>query len=162
MEAVQHGDADAYAMLLNAIGPLVLRFLRRRVGDTDEVPDLYQEVFLALHRARHTYDPGRPLEPWLFAIARHVVIHHERRRRGRRAREVLVNSPPDAAMASDGHLKPQLEQALRGLSQDQRQALQLLRVDGLSIVAAARRAGTTSGALKVRAHRAYKLLRELL
>ena len=162
MAAAQDGDAEAYAALLNEIGPIVMTFLRRRVRDADEVPDLYQEIFLALHRARHTYEPTRPLEPWLFTIASHIVDGHERRRRSRRAREVLVGAPPDAAMESDGPLKPQLEQALRRLSPNQRQALALLRVDGLSIAAAARQAGTTSGALKVRAHRAYKILRQLL
>jgi RNA polymerase sigma-70 factor, ECF subfamily len=162
MAAAQGGDAEAYAALLNEIGPIVMRFLRRRVRDPDEIPDLYQEIFLALHRARHTYESKRPLEPWLFAIARHITNRHERRRRGRRAREVLVGSSPDASMESDGHLKSQLEQAIHGLSPDQRQALELLTVDGLSIVAAARRAGTTSGALKVRAHRAYKVLRRFL
>ena len=162
MAVAQRGDADAYATLLNEIGPMVIKFLRHRVRDADYIQDLYQEIFLAVHRARHTYEPTRPLERWLFTIARHIVADHERRRRGRRAREVLVDSPPDAPMESDGHLKPQLEQAIRGLSPAQRQALELLKVSGLSIAAAARRAGTTSGALKVRAHRAYRVLRQLL
>src|SRR5690348_594207 len=64
MAAAQSGDADAYGQLLNEIGPSVMSFLRARVRDTDEAADLYQETFLALHRARHTYDPNRPLEPW--------------------------------------------------------------------------------------------------
>ena len=161
MAAAQRGDAGAYAALLNEIGPIVLTFLRHRVRDTEEIQDLYQEVFLALHRARHTYEPTRPLEPWLFAIARHIVADQERRRR-RREREVAVDSPPDPPVESEGHLKLQLEQAIRGLSPGQRQALELLRVDGLSIAAAAHQAGTTSGALKVRAHRAYRRLRQLL
>ena len=162
MAEAQRGNTNAYGTLLDDIGPMVMRFLRCRVRDAEETQDVYQEVFLALHRARHTYEPTRPLEPWLFSIARHIVADHERRRRSRRAREVLVDSPPDASIDSDGHLKPQLEQAIRGLSPDQRQALELVRVDGLSIAAAARRAGTTTGALKVRAHRAYKVLRQLL
>lgn len=162
MAAAQRGVAGAYAALLNEIGPMVIAFLRHRVRDAEEIQDLYQEVFLAVHRARHTYQPTRPLEPWLFTIARHVVAHHERRQRGRRAREVLVHSLPDVPMESDSHLKLQLEQATQGLSPAHRQALELLKVDGLSIAAAARRASTTSGALKVRAHRAYRMFRQLL
>jgi RNA polymerase sigma factor (sigma-70 family) len=162
MAGAQRGDTSAYAELLNEIGPIVIKFLRRRVRDADAVQDLYQEIFLSLHRARHTYQPTRPLEPWLFAIARHIVAGHEQRRRARLAREVLVDSPPDTPISSDAHLKPQLEQALRVLSPDQREAITLLRLDGLSLDAAARRAGTTTGALKVRAHRGYKMLRHLL
>jgi len=162
MAAAQRGDAEAYRRLLNELGPLLMRFLRARVRDVDEADDLYQEIFMALHRARHTYDATRPLEPWLFAIARHIVGDHARRRGARRAREVLVAVPPERPVENDGHLKPQLEQAIRRMSGEQREALTLLRVDGLPAESAARRAGTTTGAFRVRAHRAYMLLRRLL
>ena len=162
MAAAQRGDADAYAALLNEVGPLLMNFLRARVRDTDEAEDMYQETFMALHRARHSYDASRPLEPWLFAIARHIVAEHAERRRVRQTRELLVAAPPEPSVESDGYLKPQLEQALGRMSGEQRQAIALLRVEGLPIESAARRAGTTTGALRVRAHRAYKVLRQLL
>jgi RNA polymerase sigma-70 factor (ECF subfamily) len=162
MADAQRGDADAYGELLNELGPMVMRFVRRHVRDADDAQDLYQEVFMSVHRARHTYDPARPLEPWLFAIARRVVSDHKRRRLARQAHEVLVEVLPERSIEADGHLKPRLEQALRGLSFGQREAVELLRLDGLPTAAAARVAGTTVGALKVRAHRAYKVLRELL
>lgn len=161
MAAAQKGDRDAYAALLDEIGPMVMRVLRSRVP-SDEVQDLYQDVFMALHRARHTYQPQRPLEPWLFAIVRHVVSDHRERNRRRAAHEVLVASPPPRAVEGDGHVKTQLGQALRRLTPGQREALQLLHVDGIPLAAAARRVGAAPGTLKVRAHRAYKLLRGLL
>lgn len=162
MADAQRGDARAYAALLNDIGPIVLSFLRRRVRSREEADDLYQDVFFALHRARHTYAPARPLEPWLFAIARHVVADHVERRRTRAAREVLVEDPPAPAVEGDGYAKRQLEQVLDRMPPTQREALELLKVEGLSVDRAALRAGTSKGALKVRAHRAYKTLRHLL
>src|SRR5581483_5837769 len=65
MERLQQGDADACAALLDDIGPLLTRFLRRRIADHQEIEDVYQEVVVAIFQARHTYEPGRPLEPWL-------------------------------------------------------------------------------------------------
>jgi len=162
MAGAQRGEAEAYGELLNEIGPMVMSFLRGRVREAEEVEDLYQEIFMAIHRARHSYDAARPVEPWLFAIARHIVADHAERRRARRAREVVVAVPPERAVESDAHLKPELEQALRRMSGEQRQAIALLRVEGLPVEAAARRAGTSPGALRVRAHRAYKVLRQLL
>ena len=162
MAGAQQGDSSAYGELLNEIGPMVMSFVRRRVRDADDAQDAYQEVFMALHRARHTYDPSRPLEPWLFAIARRVAGDHERRRIVRRTREVLIDCPPEIAIEDGAPLKPRLEQALRGLSAAQREAIELLKLDGLPTESAAAAAGTTAGALKVRAHRAYKLLRQLL
>jgi RNA polymerase sigma-70 factor (ECF subfamily) len=162
MVEVQRGDADAYAKLLDDIGPVLMAFLRRRIRDRDQAEDLYQEVLLSMHRARHTYEPSRPVEPWLFAIARHIVSDQQKRDVRRRTCEVLVATPPETPVQCDGHVKPQLEQALRRLSAEQREAIALLRVEGLPLEGAARRAGTTAGALKVRAHRAYRVLRGLL
>ena len=57
--------------------------------------DVYQEVFLALYEARHTYEPGRPLEPWLFAIARNIAADYTRRYFSRASWEELTGAPPD-------------------------------------------------------------------
>jgi RNA polymerase sigma-70 factor, ECF subfamily len=162
MAQAQDGDAEAYRALLNDIGPVVMAFLRRRVRDADEAQDLYQEIFMILHRARHSYEPSRPLEPWLFAIARRVVADHRSRRRAREAREILVQGVPEVSTEGYGQLKPQLEQALRRLSPDQRQAIALLKIDGLPTAAAAALVGTTPGALRVRAHRAFRMLRQFI
>ena len=96
MERLQQGDPDACRLLLDDIGPAITRFLRTRVA-IDEVEDVYQEVFMALFQARHTYEAGRPLEPWLFAIARNVAADHSRRRWARAGWEELTADLPDRA-----------------------------------------------------------------
>jgi RNA polymerase sigma-70 factor (ECF subfamily) len=162
MAAVQRGDTAAYRTLLDDIGPEVTRFLRARIPNRHDVGDLYQETFLALHRARHTYRFPLPVEPWLFAIAAHVVARYMRRYRVRMGREVLVDAPPEHAIGDGGSMRLQLVQALDRLPPAHRQAIELLKLEGLSAEAAAVRAGTTPGAFRVRAHRAYKALRQLL
>jgi RNA polymerase sigma factor (sigma-70 family) len=162
MADAQRGDRDAYGALLNDLGPIVMRFVRRHVRDGNDTEDVYQDVFTALHRARHTYDPSRPFEPWLFAITRRVVNDHERRRLTRATHETMVGVLPERSVEADGHVKIQLEQALHRLSAAQREAIRLVKLLGLPAERAAVAAGTTAGAVKVRAHRAYKLLRELL
>lgn len=159
MERVQGGDGEAYRALLDDIGPAVLHFLRRRIVNAADVDDVYQEVFIALHRARHTYQPSRPLEPWLFAIARNVAADFRRRQRTRALREVLVESIPERGAEADRDLQPELARALDALPPGQREALTMLKFEGLSVAEAAARAGTTTGALKVRAHRAYRALK---
>ena len=162
MAEVQRGDRDAYRALLDDVGPMVRHYVRMRVRNAEEANDVYQDVLMALHKARHTYDATRPFEPWLFAIARRIVVRRRSEGAARGAREVLMHTLPEIAVEGDGSLKLRLEQALRRLTPDQREALSLLKLDGLSIEAAAPRAGTTTGALKVRAHRAYRTLRRFL
>lgn len=71
-------------------GPAYGYFLRRVRCET-RARDLYQDLFLRLHRFRQTYDPSRPFEPWFFHIARGVLID-EWRRRHRRVEEGLEES----------------------------------------------------------------------
>jgi RNA polymerase sigma-70 factor (ECF subfamily) len=162
MALAQGGDHEAYRALLDDLIPVLRAFLRRRVPNVSEVDDIVQDVLLAVHRARHTWDPTRPLEPWLFAIARNVAIDHARRTLSRAGWEVAVEEPPDAPGAVDAPFAPRLDAALEKLPRAQREAFRMLKLDGLSVEEAAERAGTTPGALKVRAHRAYKALRSLL
>ena len=161
MERVQDGDGDAYRALLDDIRPALLAFLQRRVADPHAVEDIYQETLIAMHRARHTYDPARPLEPWLFAIARNVAVDHNRRDLARLSRELLLETPPEAAAAweaGDGRLT----EALGRLPPAQREAFEMLKIEGLSVAAGAARARISEGALRVRAHRAYKAIRAFL
>ena len=164
MERMQQGDSDACRALLDDIGPSVMQFLRRRVPDSNEVEDAYQEVLMALYETRHTYEPGRPLEPWLFAIARNVAADHMRRRWARASWEELVDTPPEPTDAEydSPRSAPDLGEALAKLPRAQREAFAMLKLEGLSVEGAAERAGVSVGALKVRAHRAYKTLRKLI
>jgi RNA polymerase sigma-70 factor (ECF subfamily) len=159
MAQAQRGDGTAYRALLDEIGPAIARFLSRRVRDREDLADAYQDTFLALHRARHTYQPLRPIEPWLFAIARNVAADHGRRRQRRARYEILTDTAPEPVVEPERDLGLQLNMALRALPNRQREALQLLKLQGLSVAEAAARAGTTPGALKVRAHRAYVALK---
>jgi RNA polymerase sigma factor (sigma-70 family) len=161
MERLQQGDADACRLLLDDVGPAVTRFLRGRVA-IDEVEDVYQEVFMALFQARHTYEAGRPLEPWLFAIARNVAADHSRRRWARASWEELTAEVPERAEGGSPAAPPDVEALLARLPPKQREAFAMLKLDGMTLEAAAGRAGVSIGALKVRAHRAYKALRKLI
>jgi RNA polymerase sigma-70 factor (ECF subfamily) len=163
MARAQAGDHEAYHTLLHDVAAMLKVFLRRRLDDPDAAADVLQDVLMTMHRGRHTYDPSRPFDPWLFAIVHHALADHVRR--GRRAARLEVVSDeeiPDVAapeaMASTGLL----DEALARLPPAQREAFEMLQLEGVSVATAAARAGTTPGALRVRAHRAYKALREIL
>jgi RNA polymerase sigma-70 factor (ECF subfamily) len=161
MERVQRGDGDACRLLLDDVGPAVTRFLRTRVAG-DEVEDVYQEIFMALFQARHTYEAGRPLEPWLFAIARNIAADHLRRRWSRASWEELTADLPERAAGDSPAPPPDIEGLLTRLPPAQREAFAMLKLQGMTLQAAAGRAGISVGALKVRAHRAYKALRKMI
>ncbi len=168
MGAAQDGDQASYEKLLREVLPQIRGFVRRRLFDASAQEDVVQNVLLSVHRARHTYRKERPFTPWLYAIARNALIDHARARGRRLSRERSledegVEEPVAAAAAdADDALSPELEEALAGLPPKQREAVLLVQVEGLSVSEAAARAGVSAGALKVRAHRGYRLLRDRL
>src|SRR4029434_455340 len=131
MAQAQAGDREAYCSLLDNLSPEVMAYLRRALPTPQDVDDLHQEVLLAIHRSRHTYDPGRAVEPWVFAIAAHVLARQWRRSLGRARREVLVDVLPPEQTRTAGPSPTEVRQALARLPGRQRQALELLKLAGL-------------------------------
>jgi DNA-directed RNA polymerase specialized sigma24 family protein len=70
MAAAQAGDVDAYRTLLSELAVWLRRYYVRRLPPA-MIEDAVQDVLLAIHEKRHTYDPKRSLVPWLAAIARY-------------------------------------------------------------------------------------------
>ena len=166
MALTQKGDPGAYRRFLDEIGPLLLGYVRKRVYDPDQVLDAYQDLLLTLHKALPTYDPARPLGPWLFTVARNSLLVTLGRKRRISEREIPTEKLQDVAEAKepgDGEgLGDELYRALRALPKMNRQAVELLKIQGLSLEEASRKLGISVPALKVRAHRGYQYLRKSL
>jgi RNA polymerase sigma-70 factor (ECF subfamily) len=171
MRAAQNGDADAYRALLTAVTPRIRRIVRARRGflGTADIEDLVQDVLLSVHSVLATYDPSRPFMPWLMAIVRNRLVDAARRYGRRHAHEtpvddVQVTFGEVAANTRDegiGDLEA-LEQALRTLPAGQRQAIELLKLQEMSLKEASAATGTSVTALKVATHRAIVSLRRIL
>jgi RNA polymerase sigma-70 factor (ECF subfamily) len=166
MAAAQDGDASAYERLLRELAPVLRDFVTRRLAASDGGEDVVQNALLAIHRARHTYRPERPFGPWWRAVARNAVIDALRARVRRRAREIVSDALDDvaapAAPEPTAPPDPALGAALASLSESQREAVELVYMQELSVAEAAERAGVTPNALKVRVHRGLRALRRIL
>ena len=163
MARIQQGDSEAYRRFLDEVGPVLYSFVRRRVFNPELVADVYQEVLLTLHKARNTYEPGRPLGPWLFTVARNSLLDALGRNRKFAEREVPTEFLPEpGTVEADGSLGDELHQALQSLPESSRRAVELLKLKGMSLEEAARELNVSVAALKVRAHRGYGQLRKIL
>lgn len=170
MAAAQAGDGEAYRRLLRACLPVVAGMARAQGVRPDAVDDVVQDVLLTIHRARATYDPGRPFLPWLRAITQRRAIDGMRRA-GRRPREVhdpiAYEAEADGGPAPGAGLEARdrarvLARAVAALPEGQRQAVEHLALGERSLDEAAELTGRSKGALKVNLHRALKALRRTL
>ena len=172
MQQAQAGDAEAYATLLQHVTVRVRQMVRaRRRGLSHEhVEDLAQDVLMSLHAARATYDPDRPFGPWLSAIVRYRLVDAARRYGRQGAHEVAVADPTvtfgerAANTEADGTQgdAESLAEAIQALSPGQRQAIELLKLQEMSLKEASAATGLSQGALKLATHRAMTALRRAL
>ena len=159
-KAALTGDAVAYKTFLTEASGHVRGYLKRRLQQTSDVEDLVQEVLLAIHNKRHTYDTTMPVTSWLFAIARYKLIDHLRA-----ARASMVELPIEAAgeiVARDDHVGAEsaydLHKLLSRLPLKMRRAIECVKLEGLSAAEAAGRCGTSVSAVKVNVHRGLHAL----
>ena len=151
MVAAQAGNAAAYHRLLHEVGGWLRRYYARRLPPA-MVEDAVQDTMLAIHEKRHTYDPSRPFEPWLAAIARYKWI--DRLRALKAAPTEALNE--DVAVKDHGDAVSSawsLERLLGELKPAQSEVIRLVKLQGLSIEEAAARTGQSVSLVKVNIHR---------
>lgn len=160
------GDQRAYTELLQETSRMLRPFLARRLSFTNEVDDLLQEILISIHKARHTYDGNRPYRPWMFAIARFRLQDHLRAHYADHLHhaddlsefEEFLQGPVTETAISYESISGEAHK----LPEKQATILQMMHQEGYTAKEIAARIGMTETAVKVAAHRAYKILRKKL
>ena len=163
MVRYQQADSDAVTELIGKLSPQFFQFFLAQVRDRARAEDVLQDFWLRIHSARHTYRATEPALPWLYAIARRVAIDQYRKTRRVGLHETQVEVLPEyAAPVPPAALDWDFQRLLSLLPEAQREVIVMLKVSGLSIEEVARATGSTLGAVKQKAHRAYLKLRDAI
>jgi RNA polymerase sigma-70 factor (ECF subfamily) len=164
LRAANAGDTRAYAEFLRVVTPVLRGIVRARGRSLGPAAceDILQDILLAIHLKRQTWDPALPVRPWIYAITRHKVTDAFRAR-GTRIEiavedfaETLAAPPgPDPTEARDvekmlAMLDPRAAAIVRGIG-----------LDGATIAETGTRHGLSEGAVRVALHRALKQLAAL-
>jgi RNA polymerase sigma-70 factor (ECF subfamily) len=160
------GDKRAYAVLLQETARLLRPFLVKRLNFGSEVDDLLQEILLSIHKARHTYDGNRPYKPWAYAIAKFRLQDHLRAHYADRLRHAVelseVENDLREPVTESGTSYESISGEVQKLPPKQAAILQMIHQDGYTAKEVAEKIGMKESAVKVAAHRAYKILRKVL
>lgn len=174
MQRYCSGDTQAFRALYAHLAPKLLAYLRSLTRNAALADDLLQQTFLKVHRSRDKYLAGAKPAPWMYAIAHRTFIDEARKQKRTRARMERVSNedhgPADitgtkAALKEepiDAELVEEVMTALESLPASQREAVALTKLQGKSLKEAALIAGTSTGAMKLRAHRGYATVRKML
>lgn len=157
------GDSAAYSNLLRKTSSLLRPFLSRHLSFSSDVDDLLQEILLSVHKARHTYDGQRPYKPWMWAIARYRLqdflrVHYSDQLRHAIDFDEFAEGLPDVVTQSEMSYES-ISTEVQKLPEKQAMILQLMHEGGYTSKEVAEKMGMNESAVKVAAHRAYKILR---
>lgn len=166
MKQAQAGDQRAYSTLLQETSRLLRPFLAKRLSFTNEIDDLLQEILISIHKARHTYDGNRPYKPWVYAIARFRLQDHLRAHYADQLHHADDLSEIEETLQQDVTETEISYESISGevekLPEKQATILRMMHQEGYTAKEVAEKIGMNESAVKVAAHRAYKILRQKL
>ena len=167
VEAAKDGDPEAFGALFDHFYAPVYRYVAARVGRPSDAEDLAELVFVKALEALPRYElRGVPFGGWLFRLARNVVIDHVRTRREHVTLDIIVQqSTEDDGPDELAALRQDMDSvafALRRLTPEQREAIQLRFFAGLSAREAALAMGRQEGTVRGLQFRAIAALRREL
>jgi RNA polymerase sigma-70 factor (ECF subfamily) len=166
MQRAQAGDQTSYGALLLLLASVAARFVRARIGSQPWADDVVQETLMTVHRVRHTYDVTRPFAPWFYAIVSSRVVDVARRERRIAGREIATDQlldAPAARTSGRGEIDAdRVRAALAALPAKHRAVIEGLKYRDESVRETAARLEMSEAAVKVTAHRGYRMLRRLL
>jgi RNA polymerase sigma-70 factor (ECF subfamily) len=138
----------------------------RRLSFTNEVEDLLQEILISIHKARHTYDGNRPYKPWVYAIAKFRLQDYLRAHYSDQLHHAIELSEVEESLSE--HVTEtainyeSISGEVKKLPEKQATILRLMHQEGYTAKEVAEKMGMKESAVKVAAHRAYKILRNKL
>lgn len=165
MRRYARGERSAFSRVYQVLHQPLRRYVGARVrGDTALLDDIVQNTFVRMHVARARFEDGGQVLPWALTIARNLVIDAKRSGKRNITEEISMDLPDDqggdmADIAGARADASSLMDALAELSTEQREAVWLMRVEGLSAPEAALVVGVDASALRARLHRATSNLK---
>ncbi len=158
------GDQVAYRRFLQDITPVIRGIVRARLVNQNRqtVEDVLQEVLLAVHSKRHTWNQDQPVLPWVYAIARYKAIDSLRRTRIE-MRYSSIDDVQEDLVAADTGLERDMDMATAVAQLDGRvqQVVRAMGIEGASVAEIGKRLNISENAVRVAFHRGLAQLVKL-
>lgn len=156
MGAYQQGSDKAFAVLYARHSAKVYGYLMNNLKDRVSADDVFQAIFMKLHKARLHYDPSFPFLPWLFTVCKSVMV--DSLRKAKTVYEDLDEAAVEQAVAEIPVERPELPD-MTGLPEAQRKALELRYSQDLSFEEISKRLETSPANVRQLISRGLKRLR---
>ena len=161
------GDKAAFAKLMQAYRKPVYSFLTRYGYDATLSDDIFQDVFIKIHRSAARYDSARPLSPWIFTIVINTMRNYQRNSSANICNIEALSDLADPAANQEQQLHFDqllhwIQSYLPKLPTQQREALILTTLHGLKLKDVGAILGLPVNTIKTHVRRARLTLTEAL
>ena len=162
MVSYQSGDSRAFDELYARHSGRVYGYLKSKLHGPGEAEDLLQQTFMKFHQSRASYNGLLPLLPWIFSIARNLLIDHFRKNRPTVIETDKLIALADRALRAEAS-EPVVtwDEVMKLLPEEQRRLLQLRFEEGLSFEEIAKRSGVNETSARKRMSRTVQGLRKI-
>lgn len=129
MRLYQNGDEDAFKALYTRYSSKIYGFLNKRLKNNEVVAEIYQEVFIKIHKSKHLYNDSLPALAWIFTVTRTTMIDELRKNK---KNQIIDNYELDKIPTDLEKTAPQFEQAVESLAllpSQQKTAIQMRYID---------------------------------
>ena len=177
MAYCQKGDESAFREIFRRHKRGVYNYIYRYTNNAEDSEEIFQEVFIKLHRATPTYLPTAKFTTWLFTIVRNLCIDNHRKKRirhnvslddtdedSRRPLYDVIQSeePSPDNKSSDQEISRLLEAALERINEDQKEVFLMREKSGLKFEEIAEMIGVSVNTVKSRMRYAMENLKKYL
>ena len=172
LRRAQRGDADAFEQLMTPLENLIWRVCWHYTGQRETASDCAQEAMIRIWRSLGGYRGECAFESWVYRIAANCSMDAMRKQKRDKSESIEPMreagfDPPDPEPGTEEKViaeerRRKLRECIARLPEDQREALILTQLEGVSYEEAAARLGTSEGTVKSRVNRAKAKLKEWL
>ena len=177
LEKAKAGDVAAFEELIEAYQKKVFNLALRMIGNADDAADLAQEAFIRIFKAISGFKEQSSFSTWVYRITTNVCLDEIRKRKNRRVisldeelhmddgdikRQVESDGPRPDEAAEREELRRIVNEAINSLPVEQRTAITLRDLNGMSYDQIAQILDCPAGTVKSRINRARQALKNVL
>lgn len=123
MVLYQNGAEDAFQLLYTRHASKILGYVQARINNSEKAHDIFQEIFVKIHRSKHLYNKNLPVLPWIFTISKNTLIDSIRKNKNEKMQTEFTEVLHATTELAPN--RPELGVVLHGLPLPQKQAVEL-------------------------------------